>query len=860
MLIQDDCQALGGTFLGLSNPSSLLTCEDADADPDGDGVYFECDGCPNDLLKTVPGQCGCGVPDDDSDGDACADCVDECPHDPSTCVEPCAAQACCLADGSCETVGLAECRLQGGVPGGLGNVCAGDANGNGIDDACEFDPHGTVSGQGDTSTNFGNSVIDPLPADFFEPGSEPFTGDIALEGIPINPWAYGEASTLIARSDEPIQPGDPHGTVGIADVELVALSLRSLAPIEVITFGLPAHWDVAVTLSDTPAGPGTLTATKTHCNGGTFDMTLPVNPQLTFTKVDGPGSTPGTTVTLDAAAEGEPPLVLTTEGAPWVHSVWDMDVYIYAPFNGTFVPGVEETPGCSGPSQAGRLSSQTGVLGQMALQAGYAPESAGHPAVSESATIRGTVAERGGLPGLDCPADSLFAQPAQQAGEWWAGASEVTPVNLRFESFSGITEPICDLHWWGLNLDMSGADCTENPMPFEVRFYEDAGGTPGAEVCSYAGALVGTAVADIGYDLYRYDAYFDTCCSVTDGWVSVQGGGDPLCWFWWYSSNIGDSSHCRDSGFGIVCDDTFDLSVCLTPGEPYQSAVPVSLSNPEALTWHTVEPVPPPDLSHRARKHRYLSIDPGTNAPDVVAIKVEVAEMRRCEVDPRRACLVNEDCDTVCADNLDKYCTSPDQCGGADCIATGPCVDMALNYDPPLAWLVQQPQQQVDGEWTAGLGSTVYSEDWSTYPMLHIGGCPIVPCVSYHLYACDPLDLSACSAPLEIATQRFPAGTPFKLYGDVSGGTVLPGPQVLPPDGYVNVKDLQVTLLTIVNYGGPTLPQAHPTWVDLHGLGTGIPPNYILNVSDLQAVYVYSLTDGKPYVNTQGGLDPQDCP
>jgi hypothetical protein len=51
----------------------------------------------------------------------------------------------------------------------------------------------------------------------------------------------------------------------------------------------------------------------------------------------------------------------------------------------------------------------------------------------------------------------------------------------------------------------------------------------------------------------------------------------------------------------------------------------------------------------------------------------------------------------------------------------------------------------------------------------------------------------------------------------------------------------------------------HMTWADLHGSGPGIPPNYNLGVADLMAVYVFSLTDSKPYVNIQGGMDPQNC-
>eukprot|EP00808_Paulinella_micropora_P029302 g18286.t1 len=37
------------------------------------------DVCPNDPLKIVPGYCGCGVPDTDTDGDGTPDCDDKCP-------------------------------------------------------------------------------------------------------------------------------------------------------------------------------------------------------------------------------------------------------------------------------------------------------------------------------------------------------------------------------------------------------------------------------------------------------------------------------------------------------------------------------------------------------------------------------------------------------------------------------------------------------------------------------------------------------------------------------------------------------------------------------------------------------------
>lgn len=66
-----ECEAAGGTV------TDEFDCE---GDMDGDGVDVVCgDECPDDPLKTSPGQCGCGTPDDDADGDGVADCVDVCP-------------------------------------------------------------------------------------------------------------------------------------------------------------------------------------------------------------------------------------------------------------------------------------------------------------------------------------------------------------------------------------------------------------------------------------------------------------------------------------------------------------------------------------------------------------------------------------------------------------------------------------------------------------------------------------------------------------------------------------------------------------------------------------------------------------
>jgi hypothetical protein len=58
-------------------------CGEPDSDSDGDGALDCEDGCPFDASKVWAGECGCGVSDADSDGDGTPDCNDLCPDDPN---------------------------------------------------------------------------------------------------------------------------------------------------------------------------------------------------------------------------------------------------------------------------------------------------------------------------------------------------------------------------------------------------------------------------------------------------------------------------------------------------------------------------------------------------------------------------------------------------------------------------------------------------------------------------------------------------------------------------------------------------------------------------------------------------------
>jgi hypothetical protein len=193
--------------------------------------------------------------------------------------------------------------------------------------------------------DFGVPGAGPLPADFFGPGSDPFDGQVCLEGEPLGPTPWGDyetADTLIERPADPFDRCElPSGSQSLVDVEIVALNLRSVEPITVTYNGgqMPEQWDVTVDLSAVTPPVGTVTATKTHCNGGTYGSELNVMPRFTFTGV----VDPGTVRVLDTGLVGMDHITLSqTNDHPWTS---DVSENLYWPnIECTdFHPGIEDT-------------------------------------------------------------------------------------------------------------------------------------------------------------------------------------------------------------------------------------------------------------------------------------------------------------------------------------------------------------------------------------------------------------------------------------------------------------------------------------------------------------------------------------
>jgi hypothetical protein len=192
---------------------------------------------------------------------------------------------------------------------------------------------------------FGVPDSPAIPAGFFETGSDAFMDEICLEGVPLGPTPFGdfgEADTLILRTQDPFDRCDlPDTNPVVVPIEIVALSLKSVSPINVVVNpGMQqVAWDVVVDLSAFPPPPGQLTATRDHCNGGMYSSILNVQPRFTFTKVGDPGE-------VRVLDTGDPILGInhTTFDAsamqsPWVHDVdppFDTTLDLCTTFHGGF--------------------------------------------------------------------------------------------------------------------------------------------------------------------------------------------------------------------------------------------------------------------------------------------------------------------------------------------------------------------------------------------------------------------------------------------------------------------------------------------------------------------------------------------
>jgi hypothetical protein len=164
------------------------------------------------------------------------------------------------------------------------NPAQEDADNDGLGDACDATSQGDVPAGVDHLETIGLAQYDPgpVPAGFFGPGSDAYSGPIQFAGVPIDPDAFGSADTVVERVDtRSMPPPWPRG--GLVGIQLMQLSLQSVAPVTV-TYGAGAAepWDVSLHVGNSSVGHWQVA--KTMTSGGDLEGHVNLFPRFVFTR------------------------------------------------------------------------------------------------------------------------------------------------------------------------------------------------------------------------------------------------------------------------------------------------------------------------------------------------------------------------------------------------------------------------------------------------------------------------------------------------------------------------------------------------------------------------------------------------
>jgi hypothetical protein len=164
--------------------------------------------------------------------------------------------------------------------------------------------------------------------------------------------------------------------------------------------------------------------------------------------------------------------------------------------------------------------------------------------------------------GFTVGGEILFEQPPYDP---WGSAyfSDIDSGDLCIDDFWGATGNITDIHWYGVDAycdDFDCYDCDPTGKEFEIIFYEDDGGVPGAPVAVFPNVIpTFTYLYTDWLSVYLFEADLGTPVILTEGWVSIQDTSPDGCIFGWLNSPAGNGNAIQN---GYPIDD--NLAFALT--------------------------------------------------------------------------------------------------------------------------------------------------------------------------------------------------------------------------------------------------------------------------------------------------------
>jgi len=181
---------------------------------------------------------------------------------------------------------------------------------------------------------------------------------------------------------------------------------------------------------------------------------------------------------------------------------------------------------------------------------------------------------------LDCSGGSIYSQSPLNSTQYLS--SDEGGIQVMFENFSGLSDNIAGLSFWGILREVGpGTDCySPGPQDFEIKFYQDNAGEIGTLVQTFSITVTPSETGSfLGiYSLLRYDVTLPSSFSLATGWFSVvklNPGASP-CRFSWANTTTGDNNVGWSTNGGTYIYGPINLSFCLTTS---LAAPPVPISN-----------------------------------------------------------------------------------------------------------------------------------------------------------------------------------------------------------------------------------------------------------------------------------------
>ena len=233
-----------------------------------------------------------------------------------------------------------------------------------------------------------------------------------------------------------------------------------------------------------------------------------------------------------------------------------------------------------------------------------------------------------------CSSGDIFSQPV--IGYYNKIDSDVYRDTFGADDFTGLTEPIVGVDFWGVEWDQTWILCEKSSYDFIIRFYEY---NELPETLVYEETITMTKATSAKYlfsnprygPVYKYTAMLSEPVTLTDGWFSVQAVDSGSCIFSWVDSGFVTSSidhnyAVESRGYWRKGYRSVNLAFCLL-GEyptPTPTNTPTFTPTPTPTispcdTPPTSTPTVPPDITPTATP------EPTPGRP--LGVRLEMADM-----------------------------------------------------------------------------------------------------------------------------------------------------------------------------------------------------------------------------------------